>query len=197
MLMKLPAIVLIAAVATPAGAQDLNAYFAQQNAMMQQQMATLQGQIVHRNMNDPRVVAMYQQALRQGYRGSLQDFAYGYAATGGYTPEGMRYYQQTEARNQAAEAAAARRYQDAVQSRGNAIAERNAHAAQNQYDAGLGLQGRQRYADPVTGQQTERSYMAAGDTGYDRTTGRVYQRDGYGNYYSCGADGCFPVQPAR
>ncbi|WP_156679851.1 hypothetical protein [Sphingomonas profundi] len=192
-------IAIVAAVAATgtARAQDMNAYFAQQNAMMQQQMAAMQNQIVSRNMSDPRIVAMFRQAQRQGYRGSLDQFAYGYAATGGYTAEGQRRYQQNEARNQAAEAAAARGYQQSVQNYGNAIAERNAHAAQNQYDAGLSLQGRQRYADAAAGVQTERSYMAQGDTGYDYRTNRVYRQDAYGNYYSCGADGCLPIGPAR
>ena len=191
------AVIAAAAAAGTAHAQDLNAYFAQQNAMMQQQMAAVQNQIVSRNMNDPRIAAMYQQAQRQGYGGSFQQFAYGYAATAGYTVDGTRRYQQNEARNQANEAAAARGYQESVRAYGDAIAQRNAHAAQNQYDAGLSLQGRQRYVDPVTQQQTERSYMAAADTGYDARTGRVYRQDAYGNYYSCGADGCALVQRAR
>ena len=164
---------------------------------MQRQMAAVQNQIVGRNMNDPRIVAMYRQAQRQGYRGSLAAFSYGYAATAGYTAEGQRRFQQNEARNRANEAAAVRGYQQSVRNYGDAIAQRNAHAAQNQYDAGLNLQGRQRYWDPAAGRQTERSYMRTADTGYDYRTGRTYRQDAYGNYYSCGQGGCVPVAPAR
>jgi len=68
------------------------------NAMINQSMANLNNivkqaeqrgqQAVQQAMNDPRCKAMYQQHQQQGGRLSYQQFAYEYARTGGFTPEG-------------------------------------------------------------------------------------------------------------
>jgi hypothetical protein len=62
-----------------------NAWNANQNDMMQQQLQ----QIIWQNMNDPQVQALYNQQVAQGlFWGSLADFAYKYAYTGGMSAIG-------------------------------------------------------------------------------------------------------------
>jgi hypothetical protein len=62
-----------------------NAWNADLNGAMQAQLE----QIIWQNMNDPRVQALYNQQVSQGlFWGSLADFAYKYAYTGGLSVEG-------------------------------------------------------------------------------------------------------------
>jgi hypothetical protein len=82
------------AVAAPAAAQDFtsmditgmyNAWAHDQNQLMGQ----ITQDIIYRNVNDPHVQAMYFQAVAQGYFGSIEDFAFAYAQTAGFTPGGI------------------------------------------------------------------------------------------------------------
>jgi hypothetical protein len=93
-LTRIAAVAVLAVNVTVAQAQDFtqmditalnNAWNMDQNAMMQAQLE----QIVWQNMNDPQVQALYNQQVAQGlFWGSLADFAYKYAYTGGMTAEG-------------------------------------------------------------------------------------------------------------
>lgn len=78
-----------ALIAGAAQSQDLSAWYAgvvaEQNGVMN---STLNG-IIAANVNDPYVQQMYWQQVQSGlFYGSIEEFAYKYAATGGMTQGG-------------------------------------------------------------------------------------------------------------
>ena len=89
---------LIAGTAGAATAQDLtqfdftafnNAWNADANAAMN----AVTNDIVWANMNNPQVIDMYNYQMQTGqFYGTLEQFAYKYAATGGMTVEGIGNY---------------------------------------------------------------------------------------------------------
>lgn len=79
----------------------------QKQQLMNQQMQQQQNTIVQRTMQSPDYQAKYQHHLAQGGRLSPQQFAYQYAATGGFSAEGMARYRQSESQNQQREMVAA------------------------------------------------------------------------------------------
>lgn len=82
-----------ALIAGAAQSQDLSAWYAgvvaEQNGVMN---STLNG-IIAANVNDPYVQQMYWQQVQSGlFFGSIEEFAYKYAATGGMTQGGYANY---------------------------------------------------------------------------------------------------------
>lgn len=126
---------------------DLTAYFnmwaADQNAQMNQML----NGVVQQNMNDPRVVAMHQQMVASGqFQGDLATFAYQYAATGGFSHEGMRAYAATSQDIANKEKQAWLGYQGAVENYRNTYNGYAGGYAANQTEAGNGLTGQSTYS---------------------------------------------------
>lgn len=164
---------------------------AAQNAQMQQMTAS----IVQQNMRNPQVQAAWNQHRAQGGGMSLEQFAYQWAATGGFSPQGMAYYQQNEAANRAKEMAALQGVRQAEAARGQAQRNLQEGYARNQAEAGRNLQGRRTYADPATGGQVALQYLQPGQPSYDPGSGRTYVMDGNGTYWSAGPDGYWTPMP--
>ncbi len=130
--------------AANAGATD---WYGMVNQQAAEQVAYVQG-IVQQNMANPQIQAQYRQALANGYRGSIDQYAYGYAATGGYTPQGYANYEATSAQIAAQQQNAMNGYQAAVQNSRNAIDGLNDVYSRNTNEAGNGLMGNGTYSSP-------------------------------------------------
>lgn len=196
MIAKFAAAVAIAAAAlTAAGAakaQDLNAMNNAFNAQLNAAMGRVQGNIVNQNMNDPRVVA----AWRQNPRGmSLQQYAYAYAATGGFTPQGMANYNNTSQNIARQQQQAWAGYQGAVQNYRNAYNGWTAGQSANMQEAGRGLMGQQSYYNPYNGQNVALRYIQPGQTWSQG--GYTYSMAPDGNYYASTGNGYWTrINPA-
>jgi hypothetical protein len=181
-----------------AGAQDFNAMNAQFNAQLNAAMARSQQGIVRGNMANPQVRAMYQQYRMQGGRMSFEQYAYAYAATGGFTPQGYANYNQTTRDIAARDARSAAGYRAAQANRQTAMQEGRDHFYANQQEAGRSLQGVQTYYDPASGSNVSMSYIPQGQTYYDPSSGRTYAMAPNGQYMSSSGDGYWtPVAPAQ
>jgi hypothetical protein len=126
--------------------QDISAMYNQWAAGQNAQMGQMLNGVVQQNMNDPRVVAMYNQAVASGqFRGDLATFAYTYAATGGFSAEGMRAYADTSQQIARNEQQAWAGYQGAVQDYRDAYAGYTQGHSNNMQEAGRGLNGQSTY----------------------------------------------------
>ncbi|MBX3166177.1 MAG: hypothetical protein KF760_02150 [Candidatus Eremiobacteraeota bacterium] len=164
-----------------------NQWNTQQNAQMNGQ---LQG-MMQQNMADPRIQQAYRQYQSQGGPMSFEQFVYGWMATGGYTPEGMRQYRETENANQQREWAGHQNLRAAEMQRAQAQAENRAHFCHNQSIAGQNLMGQATYATPMGAQV----YSYTMPPGYHQTPqGTVFVND-RNEYFLVGADGWhYPIQ---
>lgn len=171
---------------------DLNAMNNQWNAAQNAQMQPMLNSIVHQNMNNPQVQQAYHQHRMQGGQMSLEQFAYGWAATAGYSQAGMAAYQHNEQRNQAAEQAAWQGVQQAEQQRAAAQSDMASHYSHNQQVAGQNLMGQATYATPAGPQQLPYNLQP----GYYQTPQGNYFVDAHRNYYFVDAWGNhYPIQP--
>lgn len=188
-------------------AQDLNAYMEQQvnqtEAMLNQsyqrmnqldyQMQQAQNQIVNQNMNDPRVQQMYQQYLNAGSpygQMSAQEFAYYYAATGGFSQQGMINYQQTTRDINARDQAAQRNYREYVNNLwGATIQEKWDVHHRQQRDFGDLMSGSTWYGNPNGGGQYYLPYTAQQGQIYTDHDGRTFMMDSLGHYHMVDPNG--------
>ncbi len=72
----------------------------QQEQMMAEQMRAYEQQIIDRALQDPICQKQYAAYTQTGGAMNPRDFAYLCAATGRFTPEGIAYFQRSEANNQ-------------------------------------------------------------------------------------------------
>ena len=164
-----------------------------QNAQMQQ----MQQAIVQRAMQDPNCAAMYRQHQAQGGALSYADFAYQYAATGGFSREGIARYRTGEQNNQRGEQAAWAGYRAAQDDRGAAQQAYRDGYAHDQNEAGEVLRGNTSWVDPRTGETRALAYTGA-DAYSDPSSGQQYRRDASGQYFVQGADGLwYAMTPAQ
>lgn len=177
------------------------------SAMINQSMANLNNivkqaeqrgqQAVQQAMNDPRCQAMYQQHLQQGGRLSLQQFAYEYARTGGFTPQGKINAFNVEQNNQAKEKQAFDAWQAAQQNAANAINQWQEGYRRNQNEAGNIMSGNRTYVDP----QGRSFVLPYTQPGYytDYNTGTVYHLDQNGRYHYMQNNSGYwvPLNPGR
>ena len=148
------------------------------------QMQACEQQIIQQNLQNPRVQALYQQHQAQGGWLSPEQFAYQYAATGGFTPEGKASYYAHEQANQTRETIAFRGLQQAEATRAAAQEENQAHFAANQQTFGTQLMGNSTWFDPQTAQAyTLPHTLAANSYYYDPATQRQFFRDAQGHYH--------------
>jgi hypothetical protein len=149
-------------------------------------------------MQNPDCGARYQRHRTAGGTLSYPQFAYRYAATGGFTAHGMAQYRATEAQNQAREAAAAAGLRHAEAQRGAAQGQHAGRYAWSQQELGNHLQGRSTWADPRTGEHHVLQYTRPNVSSYDPRTGQRYAMDSQGRYYAQTPSGYwYPMTPAR
>jgi hypothetical protein len=177
------------------------------NAMINQGMANMNNIVkqaeeagaraVQQAMNDPRCQAMYQQHQQQGGRMSLQQFAYEYARTGGFTQQGKINAFNVEQNNQAKEKQAYDAWQAAQRNASNAINQWQEGYRRNQNEAGNVMTGKMTYVDP-NGRQFVLPYLQPGYT-TDRNTGTVYHLDQFGRYHYMQNNSGYwvPLNPGR
>lgn len=138
--------------------------------------------IVQRTMQNPDCHAKYQQHLAQGGTLSYPQFAYQYAATGGFTPDGIQRYRASEQQNQQREQQAWQELQRAQQQRSQAQQDYAEGYRRNQSQAGDVLQGRSWWSDPTTGQTHSLPYLGVNQGYMDPRTGNRFWRDQAGRY---------------
>lgn len=118
-----------------------NGVVAQQSA---QQNAAV-GQIVQQNMQDPQIQALYQQHLASGGGGSFEEFAYAYAATGGFTPQGYAAYGQTSSTIAAQQSGTMEDYWAAQDANADAMGAYSSGYIANSQEMGNVIAGNQTY----------------------------------------------------
>lgn len=169
---------------------DLTAYFNMWAANQNAQMNRLHNGIVQQNMNDPRVVALYQQMVASGqFRGDLATFAYQYAATGGFTQQGMQAYAATSQDIANKERQAWTGYQGAVGAYRDAYNGYAGGYSANQAEAGAGLNGQSTYSGYHGQQQLPHTWqpntqhMHQGNRYYVDHGGQYWMADPNGSGY--------------
>lgn len=146
-------------------------------------MRRTEQQIINANMNNPQVNAMYQQHVAQGGTMSYQEFAYYYAATGGFSQQGMQQFRNNELNNQRQEQSAWNGYMNSVNDYRNAYNNYTNSWQNIQSQRGDLLTGNWNYYDPSNGQNYYLPYTTpAGGYYYDSGSGNTFQMDGSGNY---------------
>ena len=170
----------------------------QKEQMLQQQMQQNTAVIVQQTMVNPDCAGKYRRYLTYGGRMNYETFAYYYAATRGFSPEGIAYFNQTELRNNAAEMAALMRLRDAEQQSGQAIGQWQNGFSANQNEFGNLLMGNSTYFNPQTGTNQVLQHVQPNVPTTDPNTGHVYQMDNLGNYYVMMPNGSwYPMGPRR
>jgi hypothetical protein len=127
--------------------QMYNQWATQQNAQMDYQTQY----IIQQVFQDPRFQSMYQQYVASGGTASAEQYAYSYAATGGFTPQGMQIYQNSEALSAAKIQNAWNGYLGAVEGYRDAYGNYTGGFSENMNEAGNTLMGNSTYVDPGTG----------------------------------------------
>jgi len=177
--MKKHLTILILALSSQAWGQDLTQMYNQQ---VQQQNAYFQQctqQITQANMGNPQVQYAYQQYRAQGGPASFEQFAYMYAATGGFSQQGVQNYNQTSQNINAQQQNAWNGYQQAQQQSQQAINQWQNGYYRNQNEAGYNLTGQATYSTP-NGPQV---LNYTNQPGYYQVNGQNYYMDPGGNYY--------------
>jgi hypothetical protein len=179
-------------------------YGAMLNGMLQRdqqlawQMRQAEAQIVQQVMQDPRAQALYQQHRAMGGQLSFPQFAYQYAATGGFTPDGIARYRASEAYNQRREQDAWAGLRQAEQERTAAMQGQRDSYWRGQYQAGLNLQGLGTWVDPNNGSRYELPYLQPGTVSRDPRTGQPFVMDQFGHYFARAPNGMwYRLEPAR
>lgn len=153
----------------------------QRSQQLDREMQARTADIVQRTMQNPDCYAKYQH-LAQGGTLSYPQFAYQYAATGGFTPDGIQRYRASERQNQQKEHQAWQDWQRAQRERGQAQQQYADGYSRNQNQAGDVLQGRSWWIDPTTGQRQSLAYIGPNQGYVDHQTGNRYWRDEAGRY---------------
>lgn len=152
------------------------------NQRVQQNNAYFQAQtqqIIQANMANPQVQYAYQQYRAQGGGASFEQFAYYYAATGGFSRQGIQNYNQTSQNINAQQQNAWNGYQQAQQQRQQAVQQWQNGYSRNQNEAGYNLQGQATYSTPAGPQVLNYTNQP----GYYQYNGQNYYVDAGGNYY--------------
>jgi hypothetical protein len=170
--------------------QDLTAMINQEmaamNANIERGQQMVNG-IVQQRMQDPAVRAAYQahvaNAARQGAQPyDFPTFTYYYVYTNGFSSAGVAAAQANEARNQAAEQAAAADLRNAEAERGAAQQGLQDGFSRNQQEAGRMLMGNSTYTAP-NGYSQELPHTWQANT-YNTYQGNTYYVDASGNYFA-------------
>lgn len=164
---------------------DITQMYGQWAAGQNYQMQGIQDNIVSSNMNNPQVIAMYNQYVAAGqFNGTLEQFAYNYAATGGF--QNKQGYYNTSNQIVNAEKNAWAGYQGAVTNYNNAYNGYTQGFSDNQWEAGLGLMGQSTYYGYGNGQQLPHTWQP--ET-YQYYQGNQYFVDYTGTYWMADPNG--------
>jgi hypothetical protein len=155
-----------------------NSWAAGQNAQMDAQTQ----QIIYQVLQDPRFQSMYQQYQASGGTASPEQYAYSYAATGGFTPQGMQTYQNSEAMSAAKIQNAWNGYQNAVAGYRDAYGNYTGDFSNNQTEFGNTMMGNSAYIDPATGTAQVLPHTWQADS-YNAYNGQTYYVDQSGQYF--------------
>ena len=162
-----------------------------------QQLNAFNRGIVQNNMADPQVQQAYQTYMAAGSPYGFmtpEQFAYQWASTGGFTPEGMRYRQEQDAFNRGNEIDAVRRLRDAEAARGKAQgawAENYLENSSGLADTSRGLEER----TDIYGQRTMLPYLEHAQPWAGAGTEGNFQQDAQGRWWQRGWDGnWYPMQ---
>lgn len=194
-LIRLPLLLLLAALPLFARAQNYEAMIQQQMQQMNNMIARGQqqaNQIVQQRMQDPAVLAGYQQYQAQMAAAGRQPmnyatYAYYHVYTNGFSAQGMAHMRNTEAGIQQREQASWQGLQQAQAQRGQAQQAWQNGYYNNQQEAGRQLMGNSTYGAPNGGtQQLPHTWQA--NTTY-QYQGQLYHVDAAGQYYQRGANG--------
>ncbi|MBA2492885.1 MAG: hypothetical protein H0V34_14765 [Gammaproteobacteria bacterium] len=153
-----------------------------------QQIAQFQQNLVQQNMGDPQIQAQYQQHLANGGGGTLAEYAYGWAATGGYTPQGYAAYGATSTQIANQYHTAIQGYWDAQQGSADALAGLNQGYFDNQVEAGYGLGGNGTFYNSYTGSNEVLPYTWQPGT-VNTYNGSNYHVDPIGTYWQIDPSG--------
>ncbi len=168
------------ALTLPAAAQDWNAINRAFDGQLNAQMAGTQDAIIRQNMADPRIQAMYAQAVASGqFRGTLADYAYAYAATGGFSQQGYGNLMASNAQIAGQHDRMMADYWASQQAMRDAFAGWTGGFAANQAEAGLGLTGQSTYQGGYGAQQVPHTWQPGGFYGWNGNTWHVDQTGQY------------------
>lgn len=165
-----------------------------QNAQMNQQLQSNMQQLMY----NPQFNQAYQNYRAQGGPMSLEQFAYGWMATAGYSPDGMQRWRQSEVYNRQREQAAWQGMRAAEDQRRDAQAENAAHYAHNQSIAGMNMMNQAPYATPMGPQVMPYTLPAGwhfgpnGERYYVDPQGQYFLVDQAGNWHPIQQQSNFP-----
>lgn len=164
---------------------DITAWFNQQVAQNNQYFQQLENGITQQNMQNPEIQRQYQAYVANGGSGSFQDYAFGWAATGGYTPMGLRNWNASESQIQRRDRQAISDYHNYTN---NLWTETNNERRQVQdrmaYHRGELLSGNSTYIDPWNGSHHTLPYTSStGTTHQDYYGHNQFQMDAFGNQW--------------
>jgi hypothetical protein len=169
----------------------------QRSDQLSAQMQAAEQQVVQQVMQNPQAIAYYQQHVASGGGLSFPQFAYQYAATAGFSRDGIARYRATERDNQNGERRAYAGYVGAQRDRAAAQIAYSEGYLHDQREAGNVLQGNSSWVDPATGQDRALAYTG-NNLSVDPSTGQTFYRDGSGQYHALGSDGLwYPMNPAQ
>lgn len=182
--------------------QNLSAMINQEMSSMNAKLAANQQRIngmIQRDTQDPRVRAGYAQYVARARQAGVQptslfNYAYGYAATQGYSARGTAIFRANEANNNAKIASAASDLRAAQAARGQAQLGMQAAFNNNQREVGNLLRGTSTYVGPA-GQPQVLPHTWQSNS-YQNYQGREYYVDFSGQYHQLGNDGYwYPLSP--
>ncbi|MDP1564003.1 MAG: hypothetical protein Q8M16_21690 [Pirellulaceae bacterium] len=164
---------------------DMTVWFDQQVAQNNQYFQQLENGITQQNMQNPEIQRQYQAYAANGGSGSFQDYAFGWAATGGYTPTGWGVWNASESQIQRRDQQAISDYHNYTN---NLWTETNNERRQVQdrmaYHRGELLSGNGTYVNPWNGSHHTLPYTSStGTTHQDYYGHNQFQMDAFGNQW--------------
>lgn len=172
---------------------DISGMYNQWAAGQNYQMQSGLNDILAQNMQNPQVIAMYNQSVASGqFSGSLEQFAYNYAATAGFTNVQGYYNTSNDIVNKEKNAWAG--YQGAVTNYNNAYGAYTGGFSDNMTEAGNGLMGNSTYYGYGNGQVLPHTW---GYNTYNTYQGNQYYVDQSGTYWMADPNGSgnwYPLQ---
>lgn len=166
---------------------DITSMYNDWAAGQNSQMQSMQNDIVTQNMNNPQVIAMYNQQVASGlFQGSLADFAYKYAATGGMSAQGYAGYNNTTNQIANQQRSAMADYNASVENYRNAYNGYTGGFSDNMTEAGNGLMGNSTYYGYGNAQVLPHTW---GYNTYNTYQGNQYYVDETGSYWMADPNG--------
>jgi hypothetical protein len=171
---------------TTVAQSDLTAWFNQHVAQTNQQFQQYENQITHQNMQNPEVQRQYQAYLANGGTGSFENYAFGWAATAGYTPGGWSHWNNSQRLIQQRDRQAISDYHHHTNQLWTETNNQRRDVQDRMaYHRGELLSGNRTYINPWTGSQHTLPYTSStGTTHQDYYGHNQFQMDAFGNYWT-------------